>query len=325
MDKKNIKRKAIMTLIMTSILLVVITMDIQPAIAATEGTSSGTASVGNSAPTISSANVTDVGDVDKDTAQIDVNVEYWINAIIVDDDNSITDLNYVEYVIWGPSSSYGGGDAEATHYTFRWTQTTDEWTEEGPDSAGDSHLVLANCTDPASLPGDFRLAFKLDKIAEKTATNTWSINATVFDDAGANAKVDSLTFGVNYYGELTVDDATHGWAGLTAEDSDVLLTSPGDFDIDVTVTSNAAFDLQAKGSGALTSGGDTIGLGNVTIHEDTLGSSVALTTSYADIGGLTGESAGSAQAKSFKLWIDVPADTPTGDYTYTLYVQVIEA
>lgn len=294
------------------------------AYAATEGTSTGTATVGNATPTITSVSFTDTVPTSKDGQQIDVNTEYWAKASGVDDDNGITDLDYVKFIIWGPSSTEGGADAEANHYTFTWTQATDTWAEVGP-GASNEHLVIGNCEDPATLPGDFRLAFKLDKIAEKTATATWTIKIIVMDDSAASATDATLTFGVNFYAEIVVDDSTHGWTGLSAEDNDVLITSPGDFDIDVTCTSNAAFDLQAKGSGALADNGNTIPLVNVEIHKDTLASAVGLTVSYVDIGGLTALSAGSGVSHSFQLWISVPTDTPPGDYVYTLSVQIVEA
>jgi len=316
MSKKMTKIVALIALVLLAI--------IPLAYAATEGTSSGTATVGNAAPTITSVSFTDTSEVSKDGSQIDVNTEYWAKATGVDDDNGLADLEKVEFIIWGPSSTEGGADSEADHYTFKWTQGTDTWEEVGPDSVTDIHLVETNCTDPASLPGDFRLAFKLDKIAEKTATATWTIKIIVTDDSAASASDATLSFGVNYYGEITVNDGTHGWTGLTVGATDVIMNNP-DGDLDVTVTSNAAFDLQAKGSGDLTKGGDTIPLANVVIHKDTLGSAVSLTTSYADIGGLTSLSAGSDLAHSFILWIDVPDPCPTGDYTYTLSIQIVES
>lgn len=293
---------------------------------AAEDSSSGTASVGNEVPVISAVTLTDTGVVNKNGAQIDVWTEYWVKCNVADG-NKLTDLNKVEFILWGPSSTEGGADSEAAHYTFKYTQATDTWEEVGPDPTTDSHLVVGNCQDPVDqqqTSGDFRLAFKLAKIAERTATATWSIKIKATDDQAASDSNSSLTFGLNFYNELTVDDDTHAWAGLSPEDTDVQITSPVDGDIDVTVTSNANFNLQAKGSGALTTNGYTIPLVNVKIHKDTLGSAVGLTTAYANIGGLTNLGAGASQVHGFKLWITVPAGQEPGDYTYTLWIQVVE-
>ena len=294
--------------------------------AATSGSSSGSATVGNVAPTISSPQLTDTSSNSVAGSQIDVNVEYWV-AFTVSDDNSLEDIDTIVIKIWGPSSTEGGSDSEVNHYTFQYDQASDAWSEIGPDTGG-SHLVLADCQDPSDQTqssGTFRLAFKLAKIAERTTTATWTIKITVSDDSSASASDSSLTFGVNFYAELTVNDGSHGWSGLNPGATDVALTNPSDGDIDVTVTTNAAFNLQAKGSGDLTSGSNMIPLSNVKIHASTLTSAVSLTTTYQNIPGLTSQPAGANQAKAFKLWITVPNPCPAGTYTYTLYVQVVEA
>ena len=215
---------------------------------AAEDTSEGSAEIGNDVPSISNPSLTDTSVVNKDGAQIDVDVEYWVK-VTVTDNNKLTDLDNVTYIIWGPSSTEGGADSETNHYTFSYTQATDTWNEEGPGSA-DEHLVMGNCQDPADqqqTSGDFRLAFKLNKIAEHTDTNTWTIKVIAYDDQEASDSDSSLDFGVNFYCEITVDDGTHGWSGLSPNDSDILITSPGDGDIDCIITANANFDMEAKG------------------------------------------------------------------------------
>jgi len=286
----------------------------------------GEAEVGDEIPTITNPAFTDVAITDKNNSAIDVATEYWASATIADN-NTLVDLTIVYFTIWSSNSTASSADAEANHYTFSYTQATDTYAEVGPN-AGGTDMVAANCSDPAdqsARSGTFRLAFKLDKQGDHTHSTTgWSIRINVTDDGANTDSETQLFFGVNYYSEMTVDDATHGWTGLSPGDTDVLLTSPGDFDIDITVTSNDGFDVQAKGNGTLSSGSNTIALSAITIHKDTLGSAIALTTSYADVGGLTSQTAGEALAKSFKLWITVPNPQPSGTYEYILSVQVIE-
>ncbi len=321
MNQRKIGIASILALIVIAVFLA------QPlAFAATVDTSSGTATVSNDVPTITSPSFTDTVPTSKNGAQIDVWAEYWIQAT-VEDLNKLTDLNYIKFIIWGPSSTEGGADDEADHYTFTYTQSTDSWAEVGP-GASDEHLISGNSVDPANQQlgsGVFKLAFKLAKIAEHTDTATWSIKIIAMDDQATSDSDSSLTFGVNYYAELVINDGTHAWSGQAPGSNDVLITTPGNGKIDVTITSNNAYTLQAKGNGALVSGGNTIPLINVEIHATTLGSAVGLTTSYANIGGLTSQSAGASQAKSFKLWISMPSPQEGGDYTYILSIQVIEA
>ena len=89
---------------------------------------------------------------------------------------------------------------------------------------------------------------------------------------------------------------------------------------------NANIDLEAKGNASnlvRQGGSETIPLANVKIHEDTLGSAVSLTTSYADIGGLTDVVAGES-IPTFKLWLTVPDPQVAGTYVYKLYVKATE-
>ena len=311
-------------------LALALTASMPLALAATEGSSSGTATVGNAAPSVSNPGLFDSTDsTNLNNTNLDVWVEYHVNCT-VSDSNQLIDLMNVTFIIWETTyATESSADSNVNHYTFAWINSTDSWDEIGPDGSGDSHLVAASCSDPADLTatsGTWKLAFKLHKTANYTASKTWTVKIIAYDSAGNTGSVQTLWFGVNFYLELTVDDSSHGWSSLSPGDTDVLIDTPADGDIDVTVTANAPFTLQAKGSGNLADGsGNEIPLSNVKIHKDTLASATSLSTTYADIGGLTNLPAGESQTYSFKLWISVPSGQPSGTYTYTLYVQGIQA
>ena len=313
----------------TSIVLLALLLSISilPVQAAIEGNSGGTAGIDNISPVISTVSLKTTGATSKNDSAIDVWTEYRISLTLADD-NSLEDITDLEFIIWGPSSTEGGADSDVDHYTFTYTQATDLWDETGPD-AGDEHLVSGNCVDPAdqtSGSGTFTLAFKLHKTAEYAAgTTDWAIKIIATDDSAATDTDATLFFGLNFYLEMTVDDSTHAWSSLSPGDSQQALTSPGDADVDITVTANAAYDLQGKVDQAPTSGGYNIPLSNLLIHESTVGSAAALTTGYVDIGGLTSEAAGEDNAEVFKLWLTVPNPQMDGSYTYTLYVQGVQA
>lgn len=323
---KNIVKYTLVTL-----LAVCIVFPAGAVFAAPSGSSDGSAQVGNTAPTVTNPGFYDSTDsTNTNDTSIDVWMEYHVNCTVTDE-NTLNDLENVTYIIWEENyADEGSADSNVNHYTFRYVNDTDTWEEVGPDAAGDSHLVSGSCSDPAdhaATSGTFKLAFKLHKTANYTVSTTaWKIKIIAYDGdtSGSNQQ---LFFAVNFFVELTVDDSSHGWSSLSAGDTDIPIDSPADGDINITMTANAKFDLQAKGSGDLakTGGGTPIGLGNVTIHKDTLASSASLTTNYADIGGLTGLSSGEDQAHSFKLWIDVPLGTEHGTYTYTLDIQGVQA
>ncbi len=319
-------RRRVTSIILLALLLS-IAIPVLPVQAAIAGTSGGTAGVDNISPVISVVSLKTTGATSKNDSAIDVWTEYRISLTLADD-NTLEDIDTLTFTIWGPSSSFGGADSDIDHYTFDYTQATDLWDEVGPDS-GDEHLVSGNSVDPADQTagsGTFTLAFKLHKTAEYSAdTEGWTIRITAVDDSAASDTVETLFFGVNFYLEMTVDDAAHSWSGLSPGDSQQALDSPGDADIDMTVTANADYDLQGKVDAAPTSGGYTIPLANLLIHESTVGSAAALTTSYVDIGGLTAEASGEDNAEVFKLWLTVPNPQMDGSYTYTLYVQGIQA
>lgn len=320
---KKIRKQLIGLLTLFMLLMPMLPM----AFAAPDGNSSGTAVVGNADPVINNVYLTDVSDVSKNGAQIDVWTTYLVTATITDN-NKLSHLHNITIKIWEDvAADEGSADADANHYTFTYTEGTDTWAEVGPD-AGGSHLVSGSCADPADhndVSGNFTLGFKLAKTGARTDTATWDIAIYVYDESDATDNDKTLTFGVNFYAELTVTDSTHGWTSVAAGSTDNLMDDP-DGDLDISVTCNDTFDVQVKAAAAnLVSGGNTIAVGNITVHEDTLGSSIPLTTNYADVVGLTGESAGADQAKSFKLWIDIPAGQTPGSYTYTLNIQIIEA
>ena len=172
--------------------------------------------------------------------------------------------------------------------------------------------------------GTFTLNFRIHKTAEYAAgTTDWSIQIKATDDSAATDTDATLFFAVNFYLELSVSDSSHAWTNLSPGDSQQ--TFDGDTDVDMTVTANAAYDLQGKVDQVPTSGSFTIPLSNLIIHEDTVGSAVALTTGYVDIGGLTAEPTGEANAEAFMIWLTVLNPQMDGSYTYTLYVQGIQS
>jgi len=320
---KRIGKLTLVTLALTLLLL----FHVDAAYGAYEGTSSGSATVGNAAPTVTNPKLLDATDTtNKNDTNMDVWTEYHVNCTVTDN-NQLYDLTNVTFRIWEDTyADETSADSNVNHYTFAYFNNSDSFDEIGPDGSGKSHLIIGTCTKPSNreaTSGTYKLAWKLHKTGNYTSNKTWKIKIIAYDSS-TSGSIQQLIFGVTFYRELAVNDASHGWSHLIVGTNDNLIDIPSDNDIDVSVTANAKFKLQAKGSGDLTSGSNTIALGNITIHKDTLASSVSLTTSYADIGGLTNLASGENQAHSFELWIDVPSGTPDGTYTYTLYVQVVQ-
>ena len=125
---------------------------------------------------------------------------------------------------------------------------------------------------------------------------------------------------VGFYAEITINTTSHSW-NIFPGQSNILINEGN---ITITVTANANFTIQVKGSGNLTCGSYSIPLSNVKVHKDTLASAVSLSTSWQDVPGLVNVASGTDITLTFKLWLTVPDGTPAGEYTYTLYIQVVE-
>ena len=298
------------------------------AYAASEGTSAGTASVSSAVPTITSPelwNMTENGN--KNNTALTVNTEYHINFTIADS-NTLADLNNVTIRIWlSGTATENGSDTQTNHYSYTWVESTDTWAS----LTGASYIVAANTTDPgtayAGTSYEFRLAFKLSRTAAYATTPNWKISIFVWDDSSNADDEKTLMGGIAFYSEISITDTTHAWAALTPGGSNNV-TVGGDGDIDFTVIANAAWDGETKANAALTKGGDTIALTNLRFHKTTLASSAAITTTYQDIGALTNQTATTDEASPTAtyetLWLTVPSGTPSGDYTYTLYIQITQ-
>lgn len=286
-------------------------------------TSSGSAGVGNAVPTITNPMLTTQdGGTDKNNSALTVFTEFWAN-LTAGDDNTLNDFKNVTWILYDSATAQPtSADSATDHYTFQYDNATDSFDEVGPD-AGDSHLVSANCSDPAdhsATSGEYKLAFKLAKTAAYASSATWKVQMMIYDGTDALENVTSLLFSMSFGLELTITDGSHSWSSLSPDSTENLISSPVDNDIDFTVTANAAYDVEAKGSGALASGGDTIPLSNVKVHQTTYASALSLTTDYQD-SDILNQAAGADNAQALKVWLDVPAGTPVGTYTYTLYLQ----
>jgi hypothetical protein len=312
----------------TLALLLCLSLVIINPVFAAEGSSSGTVHVASPAPSISSAELWDSGETtDNNNTALTVDTEYHINFTVADT-NSLANLDNVTIVIWeSGTSSEVDSDAESNHCTFTWIESTDTWA-----STPSGFVTSANCNDPGTgsveTSYEFTLAFDLSKVAKYNSTNTaWKIKIYAFDDEAGSDSDGTLMFGVAFYSEISISDTTHGWTSLDPGATDEQIDSPADSDIDFTIVANDNWTIQAKGSGDLTSGANTITLSNVKIHKDTLGSAASLTTSYVDVGGLVNQTSPTSESGTAifcTLWLNVPTGTLPGDYTYTLYLQIVQ-
>ena len=294
---------------------------------AASGDSTGTAHVLSAEPTLSNPQLLTTSNSDVNNTGLTVNTEYWCNFTI----GHGSELSYLKNVtirIWD-SALTGESDTDFIyqHYSYTWVESTDTWSCLN----GAGYIVEANCSDPGAASSlttyEFRLAFKLSKIARYAATPNWKITIFVWDDATPNNEdVDrSLVFGANFYSEITITDTTHEWTGLLPSTSvNVTVDSAP---VDFTVLANGQYDIQCMGNASLTKGSDTIPLSNLRFYgADTLTSSSIMTTEYQNVGALQDQAACTTETPvnhGIYLWLTVPDGTPPGDYVYKLSTQII--
>jgi hypothetical protein len=131
--------------------------------------------------------------------------------------------------------------------------------------------------------------------------------------------IQSLT--TTFYAEITIVTNSHSWSIIPGQNNITITEGT----INITVTANANFNVQVKSWNAtLTDGTNTIALSNLLVHKDTLANAIAVTTTYANVTGLTNQAAGTNVAITFVLWLTCPVGKPAGSYTYVLAVQVVQ-
>lgn len=308
--------------------------------ASASGPSNGTATVTSPAPTLSSPELWDMIEsvTTANNTALTVATEYHVN-VTIDDANTMADLKNVTWLIWynGTGGTTNDAvDAQRDHYTYTWIESTN--TFACPLAA--DYIVQTNCSSPGTASAlttyEFRLAFKLSKVGNYSNGGTytgWQINITVYDDTlnvgtfgeGTGGR---LQFGVASYFEINVVDGTHSWSGAPGTNNIPVVAGSADGKIDVTVIANTIWKAQVDGNQNLTKSGDIIGLYNVTQYgSDSVGDSVLLTFSYADVTGLTTKAPPTDEAAPVDadvwLWLDIPTGIPSGDYTYVFSEQIV--
>jgi len=322
----NIKR----SLVLVTVALLLSGLVTVTALADSSGESEGTVTVSSAVPSLDNIQLTDLASADKNDTALNVNQEYWL-IWNVTDANTMEELdNCTVYIYDDRSANPGDSDAEREHFTYTWVESTDTWA----CPVGASFLVGANCTDPGTdgteTEYEFRLAFILSKVANYSNGGSpydWKAQINVYDDAANSDTEDQIQHGVASYFEISITDTTHSFGSLAPGTSDNEVQSEP---IDFTVIANTQWkaQVQSNASTLIDGSGHNFNIGNITVYgSDTVGSSVALTTTYADLGALTDQSPPSAEGSPSSVgvyaWIDIPAAQFSAVYQYKLQIQVV--
>jgi len=281
--------------------------------------------IANAAPTVADLRLSLISDTVNITTGITVNTWYDWEANVTDAE-TLNDISTVTIRIANnPSlaiSADSAGYNESSVYWFRYTNTTDIWEwYSGAAWTATSNWIDGNCTNPTKTEtnGFYLFRIRLSKVARYSSS--WEFAALATDSVSNTATKTFTGISIAKYDELVMITTTHTWTNINIGGVNVLVDEGS---ILFNVSCNYNFKLQAQSNSSWVESGDgyKIGIGNITIDKDTLGSAVPLTVAYADIGGLTNLNTLTANTQySFKLWATIPEDTAY-DKTYAYKCQV---
>jgi hypothetical protein len=259
--------------------------------------------------TIPATNTAPTNDACDSDATFTANIYGWSNMTVSDVD-LVANLQTVDIEV------NTTGDAQT--FTLRWTQATGVFSEVS-DASG---ICSLGTSVRVNIDADTdRICFNFS-ISVGGTVGACDVEATTTDDSSAtDTDLYASEFTLAFYTSVTVDIATHSWSIIPGQNNITITEGT----INITVTANANFNVQVKSwNASLANGANTIALSNLLVHKDTLASASALTTNYANVGGLTNQVAGTGVAITFVLWLTCPVGKPAGSYTYVLALQVTQ-
>jgi hypothetical protein len=223
-----------------------------------------------SGPVLSAISLTDNSDVT--TSTVDPEATYKFK-FTVSDDNTLDDLDDIVVDIYYESSST---DDIRSCYTFTWT----EGAGSTPFTSSPAGYVVASVTPTAAeelgSSFNFELHFRLDGVAVPSgAATTWHIDVTVTDDEPSSTSDTTTTFDASMYHSIGVSTSTITFPSVSPGAS---LTKQS---VTVTLTANTEANIDVQGAD-LTSGANTIPIGQFDAWDDSAGTPTAHTLSTSD-------------------------------------------
>ena len=280
---------------------------------------SGTATIINVAPEVTTVAIKTMEDVDDNTLNPQTQYKF---TVTVRDNNTLTDIENVVLKLYTNVAGENAADAVENHYTFLFRASDNVWTEIGPSQFND-HLVTGSCVKPSKLSvasDKYIFVVKLSWVAKPTTSGGWTAKCIATDDNGSSGD-NTKTFDVNEYLTLMIDDEK-----LT------LSARPGENDVQptenptiVTVTANYNFNIQCKLSGDLIGStfGGRIPMSNIEAAQDNIHTGeIELSDNYSNL--WSNVDYGEYIEKDIYWSADIPYPLMGDKYTAIFYVRAIK-
>jgi len=304
-----------------------------PAMADTEGSSTGSFNLGNAAPSVTVALYE--SDENTSVSQMTPPTEYAVK-IDVSDSNTLNDIDEIKVVI--KKDGYSGNDDVHNQSTYNWTPSGG-WQFVGPTDTGWSLETNKTPGDLTVTSDTWWLHFKPSKVATEA---NWSINVTVNDgtatDTGSVQDIPMLL-----YVEISAVDTSYSFEGVNLNTTANPIEDPDDGNIQVTAIANGAYKLQSKTNTTWTGQNTsdvatvdstgTLDDGEIRLIDNAAnnydGGSKVKTDEYQPIAGyssLSGPTDENGASHDIYQWLDVASKGLLPDtYQGTYYVQIADA
>ena len=268
--------------------------------------------VGDTPPSVSNVDVTNTTDYSVD--YVDPETWYFLKAD-VDDAEGINDLANVTFILWSTSVSEDAADAKRNHYTFIWNSSG--WFEIGPDPTGETHINKSACVAPESLPGTFKLVFRLSGVAEPAQWNATVIAYDADASIGYNKSYDSDPPIVSVYLKISFVDSQATFGTIAPGGTSDAQENP----IQINVTANVNFNISVYGneSEPVVDGWITVSTNNIFGDEDDIILSTTAQVIYAN------QAWGENLIYDTYLRVSVPETATAGTRYFRYYAQISES
>ena len=318
------------------VVIIAIGTAVLPAMAGTEGSSTGSFNLGNAAPSVTSITLHAADHSATTISDMDPQTEYAVK-IDISDANTLNDVNEILVVIKTNGTGTGEGDSVTDKATYKWIPGG-TWSKVGPTGTWDIDTSQSSePTDLGATAGTWWLNFVPGKVARESTS--WDIYVNVTDKGSLTG--DKIVWGktMNWYGEISAEDTSYSFGDIGLGDTNKPISTPSDGNINVKTISNGNYKLSSK-SGNWSKGSDwavldwngTLDAGQFALKVDGSGSvdssNYVSTTSdiITDYSSVNAPTAEDGDIKEIYQWISV-ADSGLlpGTYQGTYYVQIADA
>ena len=320
------------------VVIIAIGTAVLPAMADTEGSSTGSFNLGNAAPSVTSITLHNADHSDPTISDMTPQTEYAVK-IDISDANTLNDISEILVIIKTNGTGTGDSDSVTDKATYKWIpEGGGTWSKVGPTGTwGIDTTQSSEPTDLGATAGTWWLNFVPGKVARESTT--WDIYVKVTDKEPLTG--DKIVWGktMNWYGEISAEDTSYSFGDIGLGETNKNISTPEDHNINVKTISNGNYKLSSK-SGNWSKGSDWAVLdwdgdleaGHFALKVD--GNGDVSTSNYVsdtsepitDYNNVVAPTAEAGDIKEIYQWISV-ADSGLlpGTYSGTYYVQIADA